>query len=172
MNLPATNGIASKQKGFTLLEVLVAVLVLSVGILGMAGLQFAALRNNQQSYQRSQAAALVNELADLMRANRVAAGTGSYLLTLNTTLTGASNCATATCTEAQLAAHDLQNWQTRVLAALPAAKTRISCSIATCVRGSLQTITVMWDENRNGATGTGCTAAATDLACHSLSLTP
>lgn len=172
MKLISSAGLRTKQGGFTLLEVLVAVLVLSVGILGMAGLQFASLRNNQQSYQRSQAAALVNELADLMRANRVVAGTGSYLLPVTTTLTGASDCTTATCTEAQLAAYDLQNWQGRVLATLPGARTQVLCSIATCVRGSMQTITVMWDENRTGATGTGCTTAASDLVCHSLSLTP
>ncbi len=55
--------------GFTLIEVLIAMLVLAVGLLGLAGLQATSLRNNQSAYNRSQATQLAYDLADRMRAN-------------------------------------------------------------------------------------------------------
>ncbi len=58
------------NEGFTLLEILVAVLVLSIGLLGIAGLQVTGLRFNHSAYARTQATLLAYELADRMRANR------------------------------------------------------------------------------------------------------
>ena len=59
----------NKNAGFTLIEVLIAMLVLAVGLLGLAGLQATSLRNNQSAYNRSQATQLAYDLADRMRAN-------------------------------------------------------------------------------------------------------
>ena len=63
-------------KGFTLLEVMVALVVLSVGLLGLAALQTATVRFNQNAYLRSQATNFAYDLADRMRANREAAIAG------------------------------------------------------------------------------------------------
>lgn len=57
------------QNGFTLIEVLIAALVLSVGLLGLAGLQGIAQKLGHSAYQRSQAASLAYEIADAIRAN-------------------------------------------------------------------------------------------------------
>lgn len=57
------------QKGFTLLEVLIAVLVLAVGLLGFAGLQLSSINNNQEAALQSQALAIANDLSSRMRAN-------------------------------------------------------------------------------------------------------
>ena len=57
------------QKGLTLLEVLIAVLVLSIGLLGMAGLQTVSMKASQSAYLGSQAAALAYDMADRVRAN-------------------------------------------------------------------------------------------------------
>jgi type IV pilus assembly protein PilV len=65
-------------RGLTLVEILVALLVLSIGLLGLAGLQTASLRFNTSAYFRTQATALAYSLADRMRANRQAALDGAY----------------------------------------------------------------------------------------------
>nr|WP_297355420.1 type IV pilus modification protein PilV [uncultured Caldimonas sp.] len=70
----------ARQRGATLIETLVAVLVLSIGILGIAGLQARALQNNQSAYERSQAVMLSYFALDAMRANLAAAKSGSYAL--------------------------------------------------------------------------------------------
>ena len=59
-----------RQEGVTLVEVLIAVLVLSVGLLGVAGLQGTSLRNSYSAYQRSQAVSLGYEVIDALRAAR------------------------------------------------------------------------------------------------------
>lgn len=62
------------MSGFSLIEVLVAIVILSLGMLGMAGLQASSLRNNQAAYYRSQATLLAYDILDRMRANRAVAG--------------------------------------------------------------------------------------------------
>ncbi len=64
--------------GYTLVEVLVAVVILSVGLLGLAGMQARGMRNSHDAYLRSQAAILAYDIADRMRANRDAALAGDY----------------------------------------------------------------------------------------------
>ena len=64
--------------GFTLMEVLIAVLILSIGLLGLASLQANGLRSNFSSYARSQAVILANDMADRMRANLTEAVAGTY----------------------------------------------------------------------------------------------
>ncbi len=66
------------QAGTSLLEVLIAVVVLSLGLLGLAGLQVAGLRVNQGAMQRSQATMLAYDVFDRMRSDRTAALAGKY----------------------------------------------------------------------------------------------
>jgi type IV pilus assembly protein PilV len=57
------------QRGFTLIEILVTVVLISVGLLGVAALQLTTLRSNQESYVRSQASVLASDILDRIRAN-------------------------------------------------------------------------------------------------------
>jgi len=70
----------NKETGFSLLEVLITILVLSIGLLGFAGLQAQSLRTNNSASQGSAATALANEIINRMRANRASAATpaGAY----------------------------------------------------------------------------------------------
>lgn len=72
------HGRPSRQQGTTLIEALVAVVVLSIGLLGMAGLQANALKLNQTSMQRSQATILAYSILDQMRSDTAAAKAGDY----------------------------------------------------------------------------------------------
>jgi type IV pilus assembly protein PilV len=102
-----------RQRGFSLFEVLVAVFVLGVGLVGIAGLQVTSKQSNFEAVQRATAVALAQDIIERMRANPdelavyTNAGAGR-------TLTGgtmaAANCS-AGCTPAQLAQYDLYQWE-------------------------------------------------------------
>jgi type IV pilus assembly protein PilV len=68
------------QRGFTLIEVLIAVLVLAVGLLGLAGLQLAGMKSNHSAYLRSQATIAAYDLLDRMRADPGAFRGGPYVI--------------------------------------------------------------------------------------------
>lgn len=65
----ASNSIARRQAGFTLIEILVTVVVLSIGLLGIAGMQAYGMRNNHAAYTKTQATNLAIDMADRIRAN-------------------------------------------------------------------------------------------------------
>lgn len=68
----------SAQRGFTLIETMVTVLILSVGLLGFAGLLTKSIVANRQAFYRSQATFLAHDIAERMRANRAEAVAGGY----------------------------------------------------------------------------------------------
>ena len=78
MNNPPYLSNRRAQGGLTLLEVLVAILVLSIGLLGLAGLQATSLQTNQGAQIRSQAVNIAYDMADRVRANREQARNGDY----------------------------------------------------------------------------------------------
>ena len=111
-----------RQRGASLIEVLVAVLVASMGILAMSGLLANAARFSKTSEYRSVASLLAADIADRMRANL--AGQASYVFTTAGLESDAPDmaaaCATpALCTAAELAAIDLAAWRRAVFNSLP-----------------------------------------------------
>lgn len=179
-----SSGSVAGPRGFTLVEVLVAIVVLSIGVLGVAALQMRGLVQAQGTLQGSQAVMLANAYADMMRANPAAAEAGLYQISADVSATAPSPaCNTATaCTAAQLAAWDQYVWfRLQLLATLPTGTTaRVSCvDGANCASSAVQIITVYWNQARakdasgNIPTGLGCGADPTvDLACASVSLQP
>jgi type IV pilus assembly protein PilV len=114
---------ARTQAGFTLLEVLVAILVIAIGLLGMAGLQMQSLRQGQSAYQRSVATQLAYDMSDRMRGNIAGVLANAYNRTgLGTDYgTAVANCNTTTgCVAADLAKNDAYEWQQLVQTMLPA----------------------------------------------------
>lgn len=173
----------NNQQGFTLLEVLISVLILSIGLLGIAGLQLTALSNNTSAYNRSIATTLAYDMADRMRANKVAANNNAYNRAAGAAPTGAASCIANTCTEAALAAFDLDEW----VCQLGAYNANDACAAlglqgelpggdATITRnGDIFTITIMWDDARNGVavTPANCGAnPATNVTCFTMAFEP
>lgn len=120
---------ALAQQGFTLVEVLVAIVVLSFGVLGVVGMQAAALQSNHAARNQSTAIALGRELADMLRTNKTVslqptAPANRYLVDFTGTLPAAgANCFTGACASPTLVAEfDLRQWLVRVNAALPGAR--------------------------------------------------
>lgn len=120
-----------RQQGFSMVEVMVSVLVLSGGLLGLAFLQAQGMKFNAEAYQRTQATVLASEIIDRLRANPVAAHSGGYSVPDPAAATAASTvtpraCDTqdgsVACNSSQLAAFDLVRWyqaQTQTLALNP-----------------------------------------------------
>lgn len=123
-----------RHRGFTLIEVLVTVLILAIGLLGLAGLQSTALKNNHSAYLRSQATVLAYDIADRMRANRNAARDGDYTVNFGGTLNGST-----------MAATDVRDWKANLAAVLPSGDGQVE-RLAT----SRFIITVQWDDSRGG----------------------
>ncbi len=98
-----------RQGGYSLLEILVALLVLSIGLLGLAGLQTASLQSNQSAAQVSQATTLAQDLLDRMRANTDAARSGDYDVDFGDFSGSGSG----------IAAEDMDQWLRQVQTAFP-----------------------------------------------------
>ncbi len=97
-----------RQRGFSLVEVMVALVIVSVGALGMAGLQTVTLRNNNNAMLESQAATLAQDLIERVRANP----TGDYATNFNTAV-AATTCTgeAANCDVDTMASYDLMAWK-------------------------------------------------------------
>ena len=185
--MPATF-INTKQSGVTLVEVLIAVVVLAIGLLGLAALQTSALSNTTISYQYTQAATLAQGMAERMRANRAAVVNSAkpYALAAGSTPTATKDCSTASCSSTELAGWDLANWYAAIAPGytsanipngarglLPSGKASVVCSDATCTPTSIWIITVYWDADRTVRTGYGCDpTSSTDLRCFRLTYRP
>lgn len=141
------------HRGFTLIEVLVALLVLSIGLLGLAALQITSLQFNTDSYARTQATLLAYDILDRMRANSAAVSTGKYdassstvsakISAYNTCKASTCACNTSACDSDNLATYDLGKWYEKQSSLLPGA----ASNPATVERsGSQVTITINWIE--------------------------
>ena len=105
-----------KQRGVSMVEVLIAVLIFSLGMIGLGGLLIFATQSNHVAFLRTQATFLAHNMADRMSANPVGVWTGAYTATypLGTT----QDCFTG-CTPAQLADHDKGVWNSQLDTFLP-----------------------------------------------------
>jgi type IV pilus assembly protein PilV len=137
------------SKGFTLVEILVALVVLSIGLLGVAALQLMSLRSNHASALRSQATFLAYDIVDRMRANCDAALNGNYDIAYGTTPSGAG-----------VANTDLAAWRANVASTLPAFDNAgtVEPAKGEIVRnGDVFTIRIRWsdwdDSGANSRTG-------------------
>jgi type IV pilus assembly protein PilV len=146
---------ARRSRGFTLIEVLVALVVLSIGLLGTAKLMLFSSRANDSAYLRTQATALAYAMLDNIRANRQQAINGLYD-TASTTVAadpGFSCVGGAACTPPNLALYDIYQWKQRLdagsgLAAPGALPTgRGSVVTATTSAQTTAVITVSWDDS-------------------------
>lgn len=107
-----------RQRGVSIVEALVALVVLSTGMLGIAVMYLESVRANRTALSRTLAVHLVNDMADRIRANRMARG--SYAATFGTAPAAPkTDCSKNDCTAGDLAAYDLRNWYDAVVKALP-----------------------------------------------------
>lgn len=174
MNMKARTTL--QQNGLTLIEVLVALFVLSVGLLGLAGLQATGSKFNNSAYLRTQAYIQAYDIADRMRNNLVAVNAANLLDENNNNAalpddnyndppTAAEveaqgslshNCVSSTCTPGEMATYDMEVWQKTNSLLLPEG----NGSIVNNGNGTF-TITITWNEE---FTRTKSVADATSLS--------
>ena len=132
---------ARRQRGTTLIEAMVAMLLLMVGLLGVLGMKVVGLKYAGQANGRAAAALSAAEIIDRLRANPVLAAAGSY----NIALTAANPVAVG------IATTDITQWRQNIVANLPSGKG--SVTVATVGTVVTATIVLQWTERsaENGA---------------------
>lgn len=152
--------INSKIHGATLLEVMIALMIFSIGMLGLSALQLTGLRETGNAEKRTQAALLANDMIERMRANPTGVNSGAYDdATINY---AAIDCtappkycedhgatAAATCSTAEIAKFDAYTVKCQTNVRLPSGKLSEQCTDihgvpAACAANTFRTITVSW----------------------------
>jgi type IV pilus assembly protein PilV len=127
---------AIAQRGFSIIEVLVAAIILSIGMLGLAGLQIRTLRNNQSALERGIAIIETHAIADALRGDRVNATNGLFDIALADAAPSPGTFATTV----------LAGWRANLITELGASATgAVDCNGARCL------ITIRWDDSRGTA---------------------
>lgn len=132
-----------RQHGFSLLEILIALVILSIGLLGLAALQTMSLRMGHDSYQRTQATMLAYDMVDRIRANPAGLAAGRYDTVAFADNPTGPDCVASTCTSDDLANYDIRTWQTTLAAKLSQGQGSIATDVGTAQR----TFTIQWREN-------------------------
>lgn len=126
--------------GFSLLEVLITILIVSMGLLGMAALIISGVRSNNVAHYRSVATKQAEDISDRMRANLAGVNVGGYN-NLTASIPASSDCMATTCSAAQMAVYDHAQWNTANSRLLPGGQGTVNGSVAA---GYI--ITLRWTE--------------------------
>jgi len=157
-------------RGFTLIEVLITLVIFSIGLLGMAGMQLRGSEGTNTAYFRSQATLIANDMAERMHANRAGVDANNYA-NLDTSTVSCANgvpnpapnpvCATrggvpgAVCTSAEMAAFDFSTIACSTQNLLPTGVLTVTCNDnPNCVIGSPHTVAIAWSEVDQGVAQT------------------
>ena len=170
------SGRHSSQRGITLLESLVSIVVLSLGVLGVLGVQLRTLADTQTGVRRAQAVRLIEDLSERIKVSPDGINNiGAYTAAWNVDITGAvANCVTTACTSAQLAAYDRNNWvnATRTLLPRGDANVFVVPDEAGAVAGRRQLgVMVSWRESEKSASKADGTADSTYSAATAVAST-
>lgn len=143
------------QRGVSLIESLVAIVVMSLGILGILGVQMRTLADTQTSVRRAQAIRLIEDLSERMKVNPSALGSmASYTTAWNNTPTSPADCKTTACNSGQLAVYDLVQWKQSVKNTLPSADANVFVVADETDAANRRQLGVMisWRENEREST--------------------
>ena len=151
------------QRGVSLIEVLMAVLIFTIGLIGLASLMMMAARSNHAAYQRTQVTFLADGMADRMRANPLGLWSGSYN-EKKYPVSGSTDCERAACNPASLAIRDKQVWSSLLAISLTDPAATIDFTTATSFipgtdllkrrppYGGHCAMTISWNERNAGDT--------------------
>ena len=145
--------------GFSLLEVMVSIVIVALGVIGVAGMQLAASRTTQQSALQTVALQLASEMAEKMRANDSQMKKLANNPFLQVDYASATSgepaspqklCYDESCNGAELAAFDIYEWEMRIRSALPEGRAKICRDV---LPWDQNTRSLTWECKANGATG-------------------
>lgn len=157
--------IHTRQKGVSLIEAMISLVVISVGLLGIAALQVTSMKQNDSALNHSQAVWIGNDISDRIRANF---GAFADYDGIDTDLEYEQACTAVTpCDETKLVTMDAADWKVE-MQNLPSGRGIITGSGVPIDR---LVINVMWDDEGAGGTGTACGPdPAVDLTCYTVTL--
>ena len=139
-----------RQRGVSMIESLVALLVLAIGVLGLAGLQTRSLVETRHTNARANALMLANDLAERMRLNRdqaiITDNSNPYLRDFEQSIAAGPTCTTKACTPAELGQFDRDEWSRSVRQLLPGGQARVEAPANNQIR-----VTFRWRNNIKGA---------------------
>ena len=134
------------QSGFTMVEVMVALIVLTIGLLGIAALYLDSLQAGRTAIYRTQAVTLAADLADRIRMNRTALAAYGAQFTDTGTETAACQT-TGGCTDAELASDDVFHWKEQLAQVLPGGEGQVAVTLPPATgEPASYVITVQWSE--------------------------
>jgi len=138
--------IRAKQSGFTMVEVLVALVVLAIGLLGIAALYLNSLQSGRTAIYRTQAVTLAADLADRIRMNRTAQAAYGTLFT-DAEIAVPACATTGGCTDAELAGTDLSSWKATIAQLLPNGQGQVAVTLPVAAgEPANYVVTVRWAE--------------------------
>jgi type IV pilus assembly protein PilV len=143
LNKPTRRARMRRQRGASMIELLVSIVIFAFGMLGLVGLQTKTLAYGQSGLYRSQAAALTDDIMDRMRTDRANAKLNAW----NTVFTDAASSFTGT----TIADTDRKDWKQQVETLLPGGQAQIEADTG---NPGYWVITIQWDETRAGGSST------------------
>ena len=150
----------SKSRGFSMLETLVTLFIISIWLLGSAGVQMIAMKLNKTSQSRNLAVALAAEMGERMEANKTAAVANTYVYD-GSAVTLTTNCLTAVCNATDLATFDKYEWRARATASLLSPTLSIT-NASGASNPITYTITIGWSDQRTSQTYSTTSTDATE----------
>ncbi len=167
MSLMSKKRMIGKQRGSTLIEVLIAFFILAIGLLGVVGMQVSGVRSNQMAQFGTHVNMLAMDMAGRIRAydNPAVTTDDNFYDGIDTNSPGsAPSCiySVGGCSGATVKQYDVYEWSDAVTNVLPGGRGTVTWVAAR----EVYEIKIMWDAERTGANGTGCSGnAKVDLAC-------
>jgi len=135
-----------RQTGFSMVEVMVALVVLAIGLLGIAALYLNSLQSGRTAIYRTQAITLAADLADRIRVNRTAQAAYGTLFADAEVVVGTCST-TGGCSDADLASTDLSNWKAEVAQQLPNGQGQVVVTLPVAAgEPTNYVVTVRWAE--------------------------
>jgi len=151
--------IINNQRGFSLIEAMVSLVVIGVGLLGLGGMQIASVKGTNNAHARTVATLLAMDLGDRMRGNKIALDAGKYdtgtaigASAVDCSVVGTTNCRTASCSPDQTAIFDLEEVMCGATGSISKALLNSSLSVtcleavagAGCSADSVHVIEIKW----------------------------
>ena len=149
------NTVPLKNSGFSLIEILITLVIMSVGMMGLAGLKMVAIKGTNESHFRHEASLLMMDLADRMRANEAGVDNGDYQLNsaLDLSTEPSQDCSSAQCTATELATYDKYQIALRMSQTIPGSELLITCPSNACNTVAdvkvVHTIKIKWKERKD-----------------------
>jgi len=149
------NSLHTQERGASLLEILVSLIILAIGLLGLAALQTVGAKSGFSAYHRSQATWLAYDMSDRMRTNRTAALANNYNTAMPSTPPA---CSANLPTAGTLASRDVAEWRNQVACLLPSGNASVARDTAD---PTVFIIRIQWDDVRGDIQPTTATSIET-----------